>query len=252
MKHHIAVAALLAFASHASAQGGSLTTTFADGFTSGGCFFNLSTTRPGGIWLRQVQAQVTAPIGVNICGYLYWRDGGYAGHTTSAAGWQPSQMFPACQTVNSAGLPTQWAINGINLYIPSGVTIGLFLRVDGGNSAGRLAWTSTPPAAFSYTNGELTLTGGEAVTGAFSAPTTPGAMINVTLDYSHTGPSCYANCEAGGGPQWLNVNDFVCFQNRFAASESYCNCDQSTTPPILNVNDFICFLNAFAAGCTEP
>ncbi len=29
----------------------------------------------------------------------------------------------------------------------------------------------------------------------------------------------------------------------------YANCDNSVTPPVLNVNDFICFLNKFAAGC---
>ena len=29
----------------------------------------------------------------------------------------------------------------------------------------------------------------------------------------------------------------------------YANCDQSTTPPVLNVLDFSCFLNRFAAGC---
>lgn len=30
----------------------------------------------------------------------------------------------------------------------------------------------------------------------------------------------------------------------------YSNCDNSTAPPILNVNDFLCFLNQFAAGCS--
>ena len=34
-----------------------------------------------------------------------------------------------------------------------------------------------------------------------------------------------------------------------AAGDPYANCDGSTTPPILNVADFSCFLNAFAAGC---
>jgi hypothetical protein len=47
----------------------------------------------------------------------------------------------------------------------------------------------------------------------------------------------------------LNVNDFTCFLNAFAAGSPYANCDQSTTPPVLNVNDFTCFLNTFAAGC---
>ena len=33
------------------------------------------------------------------------------------------------------------------------------------------------------------------------------------------------------------------------SSACYPNCDGSTTPPVLNVLDFACFLNRFAAGC---
>jgi hypothetical protein len=61
--------------------------------------------------------------------------------------------------------------------------------------------------------------------------------------------ACYANCDNSTTNPILNVNDFVCFQNKFAAGDSYANCDQSTTPPVLNVNDFICFQGQFAAGC---
>ncbi|MBL9031551.1 MAG: PEP-CTERM sorting domain-containing protein [Phycisphaerae bacterium] len=61
---------------------------------------------------------------------------------------------------------------------------------------------------------------------------------------------CYANCDASTTNPVLNVNDFVCFQNRFAAGDPYANCDNSTSPPVLNVADFICFLNRYAAGCT--
>ena len=62
--------------------------------------------------------------------------------------------------------------------------------------------------------------------------------------------TCYANCDSSSAAPVLNVNDFVCFLNRFAAGDPYANCDGSTTPPVLNVADFNCFLNAFAAGCT--
>jgi hypothetical protein len=48
----------------------------------------------------------------------------------------------------------------------------------------------------------------------------------------------------------LNVNDFQCFLNRYAAADTYANCDNSTMPPVLNVNDFQCFLNTYAAGCS--
>ncbi len=61
--------------------------------------------------------------------------------------------------------------------------------------------------------------------------------------------ACYANCDNSTQAPILNVADFTCFLNRFAAGDSYANCDQSTQPPVLNVADFTCFLNQFAAGC---
>jgi hypothetical protein len=64
-----------------------------------------------------------------------------------------------------------------------------------------------------------------------------------------TPPSCYANCDGSTTPPVLNVNDFTCFLNLYAAGDSRANCDGSTTAPVLNVNDFTCFLNRYAAGC---
>jgi len=62
-------------------------------------------------------------------------------------------------------------------------------------------------------------------------------------------PGCYANCDRSTVPPVLNVNDFICFQTKFASGDTYANCDSSTQPPVLNVNDFICFQTRFAAGC---
>ncbi len=64
-----------------------------------------------------------------------------------------------------------------------------------------------------------------------------------------SGLGCYANCDNSTTSPALNVLDFSCFLNRFAAGDPYANCDGSTTPPVLNVLDFSCFLNQFAAGC---
>jgi subtilisin-like proprotein convertase family protein len=65
-----------------------------------------------------------------------------------------------------------------------------------------------------------------------------------------SGPApCYANCDGSTTPPILNVNDFICFQTKFAAQDPAANCDGSTTPPVLNVNDFICFQSQYAAGC---
>src|SRR5204862_1307821 len=63
------------------------------------------------------------------------------------------------------------------------------------------------------------------------------------------GAACYPNCDGNTGTPALNINDFVCFQTRFAAGDSYANCDGSTIPPVLNISDFICFQSRFAGGC---
>ena len=63
-------------------------------------------------------------------------------------------------------------------------------------------------------------------------------------------PTCYPNCDNSTTPPILNINDFICFLNKFAAQDPYANCDGSTTAPILNILDFMCFLNRFAAGCS--
>jgi hypothetical protein len=87
-----------------------------------------------------------------------------------------------------------------------------------------------------------------------------GAMRVVGNAIRHAGglTSCYANCDNSTTPPILNVEDFSCFINAFAAATllppaqqltHYANCDSSTTPPVLNVEDFSCFINAFAAGC---
>ncbi len=70
------------------------------------------------------------------------------------------------------------------------------------------------------------------------------------IGFTPSGPVCYPNCDNSTVLPVLNVLDFGCFLNKFAAGDSYANCDGSTTPPVLNVLDFGCFLNRFAAGCT--
>jgi hypothetical protein len=79
-------------------------------------------------------------------------------------------------------------------------------------------------------------------------PRTGGPQAPPTAAASH-GPDCYANCDGSTTPPVLNLADFTCFLDRFAAGDPYANCDGSTSPPVLNVNDFACFLTKFAAGC---
>jgi hypothetical protein len=79
----------------------------------------------------------------------------------------------------------------------------------------------------------------------------PAPTFNLAFTLSGT-LDCYVNCDGSTAAPFLNVNDFLCFQTKFAAGDSYANCDNSTTAPVLNVNDFLCFQYRFAAGCTAP
>jgi serine protease AprX len=104
------------------------------------------------------------------------------------------------------------------------------------------------PAAGVWT---VEVLGTEIVGDAYLSDATVNAAfaLVVTGGVRQTGAPCYANCDGSTVVPVLNVLDFNCFMNRFAAGESYANCDNSTEPPVLNVLDFNCFLNAFAAGC---
>jgi hypothetical protein len=78
-----------------------------------------------------------------------------------------------------------------------------------------------------------------------------------TIKYTQA-PVCYANCDQSSVQPILNVDDFTCFINSYAAASvlpqaqqvgHYANCDGSTAAPALNVDDFTCFINRFATGC---
>jgi glucose/arabinose dehydrogenase len=62
-------------------------------------------------------------------------------------------------------------------------------------------------------------------------------------------PHCEPNCDGSTVAPLLNVADFTCFLQRFAAGDPYANCDGSTIAPTLNVTDFTCFLQSYAEGC---
>jgi hypothetical protein len=87
------------------------------------------------------------------------------------------------------------------------------------------------------------------VVGGYQGATTGGVAGDTWSATCAGGTTCYANCDSSTTAPILNVGDFTCFLQRFAAGDSYANCDQSTQPPVLNVGDFTCFLQSFAAGC---
>jgi hypothetical protein len=76
-----------------------------------------------------------------------------------------------------------------------------------------------------------------------------GSVLSSHIARWACGSRCFTNCDGSTISPILNVNDFICFMNSYAAGQTYANCDFSTVPPILNVNDFVCFMNRYAAGC---
>ncbi len=128
-------------------------------------------------------------------------------------------------------------------------------RLSGGSggafSTGETSWLDT--GGDSVPDGTLTRWG---IDPDIAVPVPPAAFEVDFIDGASGGariivdPSCYPNCDGSTAAPILNANDFQCFLNRFASSDSSANCDGSTVPPVLNANDFQCFLNTFAAGCT--
>ncbi len=61
---------------------------------------------------------------------------------------------------------------------------------------------------------------------------------------------CYPDCDQSTGPGVLDIFDFLCFGNLFAAGDPYaCDCDLTGGPGVCDIFDFLCFGNAFSVGC---
>ncbi len=57
------------------------------------------------------------------------------------------------------------------------------------------------------------------------------------------GKLCIPDCDASSA---LDIDDFICFQTRFAIDDPYADCDSSGA---LDIDDFICFQTLFSVGC---
>jgi hypothetical protein len=149
----------------------------------------------------------------------------------------------------------------LNLFVGNDGDVTLWSAAGVANLSYTLAGTpgvSVPAGSFTAAAGlgnTHTVTVSTAVIGPISGTITITSSSSehpirtVTVTGAVVGSSCYANCDQSTTPPVLNVGDFTCFLQRFAAGESYANCDLSTTEPVLNVADFTCFLQQFAAGC---
>jgi hypothetical protein len=149
----------------------------------------------------------------DLDGNRLWTDSGvYAMPIT--AGSQPS--FAQCQ--RSGGGCMVFCIT------PSGSASGVIAAAKVASN-GSLAW-STLASSSPGTRSRLT-----------SALSTQGFAI---LGWGNG---------ASGGSSDVQVQNINPDGTLGTTAVCYSNCDGSTIPPILNVNDFTCFLNRYAAGC---
>jgi hypothetical protein len=165
--------------------------------------------------VNDLSLRVTAPNGTTV----YWGNNGLSASNTSPSGG-------AANTVDT--------VENVFLLNP---TAGTW----------KIEVIGTTVAVDAYPTGKVGVVPNGVVDAGFSL-----AVIGVTAGAPCGGSSCYANCDGSTLVPFLNVNDFICFNNLFASGSSLANCDQSTSPPVLNVNDFTCFTNLFAVGCSAP
>jgi hypothetical protein len=151
--------------------------------------------------------------------------------------------------------PVSVGANGTNFFVGAVITTsvgsgGIFpCREDGDFSQGKswIAGDSSSTAAVPAISPTLS-----ASTGLIVIDTIGGLAGNWMIRADPVVSNCYANCDHSTVLPFLNVADFTCFLQKFAAADPYANCDNSTQAPVLNVADFTCFLQKYAAGCSAP
>jgi probable HAF family extracellular repeat protein len=139
--------------------------------------------------------------------------------------------------------------------------------VVGDSSAGAWIWTTAANGVLLQTVLGPALPSGHTVPSAWAVSHDGLAITGLMVDQSFIEQAyiarlaflpCTANCDNSTSSPILNIDDFTCFINQFAAAAAlphaqqlthYANCDGSTTAPALNIDDFTCFINRFAQGC---
>jgi trimeric autotransporter adhesin len=174
------------------------------------------------------------------------------------ASWQPVgaglnwgvRAMIAFDADGAGPMPEVLAVGG-NFWEAGGQAVNQIASWDGQQWRALGAGTNGTVRALAVWRGQL------AVGGEFTAA---GGIVSPGLAFwgcPQPAP-CFANCDQSTTLPLLNIDDFTCFINQFAAGlalptsqqrHHYANCDSSTTPPVLNVDDFTCFINEFAHGC---
>jgi hypothetical protein len=172
-----------------------------------------------------------------------------------SGGWEVSATYERVRndaTIN-AGVPVAFSFPLVAYagtetwgWARSGATV-YYITHNSPNAVGLVGWRRGAGSIFSFSS----TCGPEQLQNADFGRLFANVMHAVA-------PPCYGNCDSSTTAPVLNVEDFTCFINAFAAGQAlphvqqiqhYGNCDHSITPPVLNVEDFTCFINAFASGC---
>jgi hypothetical protein len=218
-----------------------------------GNMFDVTVSAPGGITLQRFDIHSNGATGNPITVDVYYKQGSYVGFTADPFAW--TLLGTANTTAAGVGLGTPVDVG--TLTIPANETYAFYINIREAGSPIRYYTLAQLPAA-NPSNDHLLIDvrNGVANNGLFGSTFSPRGFNGVL--YYTLGAGCYPNCDGSTTSPILNVADFSCFLQSFAAGTNlphaqqlthYSNCDQSTTPPVLNVADFSCFLQAFAAGC---
>jgi hypothetical protein len=197
--------------------------------------------------IDQIDYTPGVPPGTATTVQIWTYPGSYIGNDASQAGWVLHDTVQS--TAVNTTTPVPLVLN-IPLALTAGQTVGVYLIGTPGEIRFRTGSTTSADA-------NLTVFSDRTRTVPWSGTLGTGRVFAGRFFYS-MGSTCYANCDGSTTAPILNVEDFTCFINEFAAASQlphqqqlthYANCDQSTTAPVLNVEDFTCFINKFAQGC---
>jgi hypothetical protein len=216
-----------------------------------GNFFDLTARSNLDVVVTGWDINTSSSAGTAISVRVYYKQGTWQGFHGDVSAWTFLGEVP----VIAAGPGNPTRVNVGHLLIPAGETYGIRM----GPSAGSLRYASDFPNPVATDSLELTRGAAQGV--LFS----PASMIanrawQGIVHYRTVGApaQCYANCDGSTVEPILNVDDFTCFINEYATSQTlppsqqvaaYANCDGSTVEPVLNVDDFTCFINRYAQGC---
>jgi hypothetical protein len=179
-------------------------------------------------------------------------------------GWYPIRGFTLSLDFTGEGIGafSLWTGQGSpqvlvsSLSTPTQVGSGdFFFPHGGGLDATTTYWIVVE--ADPQTTGSFEWLGTQPPTLPTTSPNTSWYLLNGQPDQVfnrlQVESTCYANCDGSTALPVLNIADFSCFLQKFAAGDWYANCDGGYTycnpPPCFNVADFSCFLSKFAAGC---